>query len=128
MSPDLKMLVWTVLLTLGQCVIAAVGAQSQFGLSALAGDREGLPAVTGWAGRAARAHRNILESLPLFATLVLVAQVSGRANSMTALGAELFFWARLIYVPVYLLGIPWVRTAVWFVSVVGMVLILAQVL
>ena len=126
MTPDLKLLVWAVALTLVQCVIAVIGAQLQVGLPALAGNRENLPTITGWAGRAARAHRNILESLVLFAALVLVAQVAGKANPTTALGSELFFLARLIYVPVFLIGIPWVRTGVWGVSVIGLLLIFAQ--
>ena len=64
----------------------------------------------------------------LFAALVLVAQISGRANEMTALGAQLFFWARLAYAVVYLVGIPWLRTGVWFVSMIGLVLIFLQLL
>jgi len=126
MSPDLKLLVWSTAVTLLQAVIAALGAMLQVGLPALAGNRENLPAPDGWAGRAQRAHRNMLENLVLFAALVLVAQIAGKANAMTALGAELFFWARLVYVPVYLIGIPWVRTATWAVSVVGLVLIFLQ--
>ena len=126
MTPDLKLLVWAVALTLVQSVIAVIGAQLQVGLPALAGNRENLPPITGWAGRAARAHRNMLESLALFAALVLVAQVAGKANATTALGSALFFWARLIYVPVFLIGIPWVRTGVWAISVIGLLLILAQ--
>jgi len=126
MTPDLMLLVWAVALTVVQTVIAAMGAQMQVGLPALAGNRDGLPPITGWAARAARAHRNMLESLVLFAALVLVAHVGGKANATTALGCELFFWARLIYVPVYLIGIPWVRTGVWAVSIVGLVLIFAQ--
>jgi uncharacterized MAPEG superfamily protein len=126
MSPDLKLLVWAVALTLIQVVIAAAGAQFRVGLPTLAGNRENMPAITGWADRAARAHRNMLESLVLFASLVLVAQIAGKANAATALGAELFFWARLVYVPVYLLGIPWLRTGVWAVSVVGLVVIFVQ--
>lgn len=126
MSPDLTLLVWAVALTLVQCVIAVLGAMLQVGLPALAGNRENLPPITGWADRAARAHRNMLESLAMFAALVLVAQVAGKANATTALGSELFFWARLIYVPVYLIGIPWLRTGVWGASVVGLVLIFAQ--
>jgi uncharacterized MAPEG superfamily protein len=68
----------------------------------------------------------MLESLILFAALVLTAEVTGSANGMTAPGAELFFWARVFYVPVYWLGIPWVRTGVWAVSIVGLVLIFAR--
>ena len=128
MSTDLTLLVWAVGLTLVQSVIAVLGAQMQVGLPALAGNRENLPLITGWPDRAARAHRNMVENLVLFAALVLVAQVSGKANGMTALGSELFFWARLVYVPVFLIGIPWVRTVVWAVSVVGLVLIFIELL
>ena len=66
-------------------------------MPALAGNREGLPACTGWAGRAYRAHHNMLESLVLFAALVLVAVVTNKTNATTLLGAQLFFWARLAY-------------------------------
>jgi uncharacterized MAPEG superfamily protein len=126
MSIDLKLLVWSAALTLAQCLIAALGAMSQVGLPALAGSRDHLPAIEGWGGRAQRAHRNMLESLVLFAVVVLVAHVGGRANATTALGAQLFFWARLVYVPVYLIGIPWVRTGVWAISIVGLILIFVQ--
>ncbi|HMK68402.1 MAG TPA: MAPEG family protein [Stellaceae bacterium] len=128
MSPDLKFLVWSIALTAVQMVVAVLAAIQQVGLPELAGNREGLAAVTGMAGRAHRAHRNMLESLVLFAALVLVAQVTGKANAATALGAQLFFWARLAYAFVYLGGIPWVRTGVWAVSVVGLVMIFLQLI
>ena len=127
MSTDLHMLVWAVALTIVQTVLAAFGAMQQVGLPALAGNRESLPAIVGWAGRAGRAHRNMLENLVLFAALVLVAAATNRANAMTAMGAQLFFWARLIYVPVYIIGLPWVRTIVWAASVIGLVMIFLQV-
>jgi len=126
MRADLHMLLWSVALTVVQMLIAAAGANFQVGLPALAGNRDALPAITGWAGRAQRAHRNMLESLPLFIALVLIAQATGHANAMTALGAQLFFWARLVYAIVYVAGIPWLRTLVWFVSIVGLVLIFQQ--
>jgi uncharacterized MAPEG superfamily protein len=94
----------------------------------LAGNREGLAPCTGWAGRAQRAHHNMLENLVLLAALVLMAVVSGKTNAMTLLGAQLFFWARLAYAFVYLAGIPWLRTAVWLVSVIGLALIFVQLL
>jgi len=61
----------------------------------------------------------MLENLVLFAALVLVAQIAGKTDAMTALGAHLFFWARLIYVPVYLIGIPWARTGLWVCQWLG---------
>ena len=128
MKPELALLVWAVLLTFAQMLVAVMGATLQVGLPALAGNREGLASCTGWAGRAARAHHNMLENLVLFAALALVAVAVGRTNSTTLLGAQLFFWARLAYALVYLAGIPWLRTALWVVSVVGLALIFSQVL
>ena len=127
MTTDLTMLVWAVVLTLVQMIVAVLGAIAQVGVPALAGNRENLPAISGWADRAQRAHRNMLECLVLFAALVLVAQVAGKANATTALGAQMYFWARLVYAPVYIAGIPWLRTGVWAVSLVGLLMILLQV-
>src|SRR5918911_2426968 len=114
-QPERALLVWAVLLTFVQMLVAVSAATMQVGLPALAGNREGLAPCTGWAGRAARAHHNMLENLLLFAALVLVAALAGRTNSTTLLGAQLFFWARLVYAVVYLAGIPYLRTAVWLV-------------
>ena len=126
MKPELVWLLWALALAFAQMLIAVSGATLQVGLPALAGNREGLPPCTGWAGRAYRAHHNMLESLVLFAALVLVAVVTDKTNATTLLGAQLFFWARLAYAGVYLAGIPWLRTGVWLVSVVGLILIFSQ--
>jgi uncharacterized MAPEG superfamily protein len=115
-------------LTFIQAVVAVLGAVGAVGLAALAGNRDDLPGIEGWAGRAARAHRNMLESLVLFAILILVAHLTQRANAQTALGATIFFWARVAYAFVYVAGIPWLRTGVWAVSVVGLLMILLQLL
>jgi uncharacterized MAPEG superfamily protein len=123
MSPDLKYLLFSTILCFVQVLIAATGANQQVGLPTLAGNREGLPEYTGWAGRARRAHLNMLENLMLFAALVLIAAVSGKANGTTALGAMIFFWARLAYAVIYVIGIPWLRTLAWFVGVIGMAMI-----
>ena len=126
MKPELMVLVWSVVLAFVQVLIATQGAMMQVGLPALAGNRESLPVFTGWAGRAQRAQRNLVENLVVFAALVLVAVVAGKTNNMTLLGAQIFLWARVVYAAVYIAGIPWLRTGVWFVSVVGMILIFAQ--
>lgn len=126
MTPDLQMLVWSAALLLVQMAVAAIGAHGQVGLQALAGNREDLPAITGWAGRARRAHANMLENLVVFAIVVLVAHLAGTANATTALGAALFFWARVAYAIIYVAGLPWLRTAAWAVSVAGIVLIFTQ--
>jgi uncharacterized MAPEG superfamily protein len=127
MKPELMMLVWAVVLTFVQMLVAVTGATLQVGLPRLAGNREGLPALTGWALRAQRAHVNMLESLVLFAALILVAVVAGKTNPTTLLGAEIFLWARVAYAVVYWAGVPWLRTVVWFVSVIGLAMIFLQI-
>jgi len=126
MKPELMLLAWAVLLAFVQMLAAVSAATLQVGLPALAGNREGLAPCTGWAGRAARAHHNMLENLVLFAALVLVAVVAGKTNSNTLLGAQIFLWARVAYAVVYVAGIPWLRTVTWLVSVVGLALIFFQ--
>ena len=128
MSLDLKYLLFSVLLTFVQVLIAAAAANQQVGLSTLAGNREGMAQLTGFAGRARRAHLNMLENMVLFTVLVLVAAIAGKANAMTAMGALIFFWARLIYAVIYLLGIAWLRTLAWAVSVIGMIMIAWQLI
>jgi uncharacterized MAPEG superfamily protein len=126
MTPDLRLLLWSVALTFIEVVVAALAASGQVGLGVLAGNRDSLPRLTDFAGRATRAHRNMMESLPLFIALVLIAQIAGRTNGATLLGAQLFFWGRLAHWIIYLIGIPWLRTLAWVVSVIGMVMIFLE--
>ena len=128
MKPELTLLVWAAVLTLAQALVAAQGAMMQVGLVKLAGNRDGMPEIGGWGGRASRAHRNMLENLVLFAALVLVAVAAGKTNAMTLLGAQIFLYARIAYALVYIAGLPWVRTALWGVSVAGMALIFLQLI
>ena len=123
MSPDLYFLLMSTILCFVQMLIAATGANTQVGLPALAGNREGLPDIVGWPGRARPAHLNMIENLVLFAALVLIAAVAGKANATTAMGAMIFFWGRLAYALIYLIGVPWLRTLAWLVSVIGMAMI-----
>ena len=127
MTPEMMYLVWTVALTFILALIAVNGAMLQVGLPKLAGNREHMPEITGWAGRAVRAHRNMLESLVLFAVLVLVAQIANVHSAMTLLGAQLFFWGRVAHAVIYIAGIAWARTVAWAVSVAGLVLLFVAV-
>ena len=64
--------------------------------------------------------QNTLEGFILFAPLVVTAHVAGLSNAQTELGAAVFFWARVAYIPIYLIGIAYLRTAIWLVSIVGL--------
>ena len=128
MSPDLKYLLFSTILTFVQVLVAAMGANQAVGLNTLAGNREGLGEIPGWAGRAKRAHLNMIENMVVFAALVLTAAAAGKANAVTAMGAMIFFWARVAYAVIYIAGIAWLRTLVWIVSVIGMAMIAWELL
>ena len=127
MSAELSLLTWSVVLMFAQMLVAAMGANLQVGLSTLAGNREDMPALTGWAGRARRAHLNMLENLVLFAALVLVAHAAGKTSDTTVLGAQLFFWGRVVHAGSYIAGIPYVRTLGFFAGYVGMAMIFISI-
>jgi uncharacterized MAPEG superfamily protein len=90
------------------------------------GNREGLAPPIGMAGRADRAAKNQIEGMVMFLALVLAASIAGK-SAQAAYGATVFFWARLIYWPVYLAGIVYLRTLIWFVSLFGLFLIMKEV-
>jgi uncharacterized MAPEG superfamily protein len=124
MTTELCMLAWSVVLGLVQIALAATCSVSQRGLGWAASARDDAkPPLAGIGGRLDRARANFLETFPLFAAAVLAAHLLQQHDGMTVLGTQLYFWARLAYVPVYAAGIPYLRTLVWAVSIVGMVLV-----
>jgi len=127
MTTDLWMLVWTAILCTFFYLTYGLGRmQLSGGVQWAFGNRdtpiEGAP----WIERAIRAHHNLLENIAPFAILVLVAHVSGKANATTAIGATLFFWARVAHAATYIAGLIYWRTAAFFLATIGELLIFAQ--
>jgi uncharacterized MAPEG superfamily protein len=91
------------------------------------GNRDNLREATPLAGRAERTARNTAENFMLFAAIALVARAAGATSAKVASGAEIFFWSRLLYIPVYYVGIIYLRTAVWLVSVIGLAMMIAAI-
>jgi uncharacterized MAPEG superfamily protein len=129
MGIELQMLAWSVVLGLVQIALAAMASMRVRGLGWIVSPRDepGAPLV-GVGGRLERARNNFLETFALFAALVLAVVALGRQDAMSALGAQLYFWARVVYVPLYAAGIPYLRSLVWAVSLVGIVLVLLALL
>jgi uncharacterized MAPEG superfamily protein len=92
------------------------------------GNRDNLPEATPLAGRAQRTATNTLENFVFFAVIALVAQAVGNTSPRIVTGAEMFFWARIAYIPVYYAGIVYLRTAVWLVSIIGLVFMVSAIL
>lgn len=104
------------LLVLVTILVQVLAASAQVGLSTLARNRgEDMPPLTGLAGRLDRAQLNSVVALALFAPPVLILATSETTVS-GILPAQIFLLARLVYVVVYALGIPWVRTLSWLVA------------
>ncbi len=122
MTAELIMLFWAVVLTFLQVIATVILCNIQASPTELAGNRDTF-APEGIAGRASRAHRNMLENLPLFAALVLIVHVAGLSSDTSVLGAQIFVIARLAFAIIYIIGIPWIRTAAFLISVVGLVMV-----
>ncbi len=125
MTIELKMLGWSIALGLAYVLIAATLSTLQRGLTWNAGNRDGdVKPLTGVAARADRASRNFLETFVFFAAAVLVVELAHRNSNITAMGVQIYFWARVAYLPVYAVGIPYLRTAVWAVGFWGLLQVL----
>ncbi len=125
MGIELKFLAWAVVLGFVQLLLADVLMTAQRGTKWNVGPRDGEPRpLSGMAARAERAFRNFLETFAFFAAVVLAVVVAGRTDASTALGAQLYLWARLVYVPLYLLGIPYLRSLAWVGSVAAIAMVL----
>ena len=122
MTRLLDFVVYTALLTWISIMLGAALRNREWTLAGMKvglSNRDRLPEATALGGRAERAAANTKENFILFAALALTAQLAGLGEQATA-GAAVFFWARVVYLPVYLLGITYLRSAVWGVGVVGL--------
>lgn len=129
MPIELKMLAWSVVLGLVQILLQGAAVTRDRGTKWNAGPRDAvLPPPSPLAGRLDRALRNFLETFPLFAAAVLAVIAAGVADERTALGVQLYFWARVVYVPLYAAGIPYLRSVVWVVSIAGILMVLNRLL
>ena len=124
MSMDLKMLIAGAVLTVLLTLPYSIGFLFTRGLYVVAGNREDFPPGTGWIGRSHRAHLNMVENMVPFTALVLAAAAAGQADGWTALGAQVFFYSRVVHAVVYTLGVPWLRTLAFIGGLIGMGMIL----
>ncbi len=128
-SVELRMLTLSVVLGIVQIIAASHAASLQRGYRWAASPRdEKVDPLHGVAGRLDRALHNFVETFALFAAVVLVAHVTDTHDALTEWGARLYFWGRVAYVLLYAAGVPLLRSLVWNVATVGIVLIIAALL
>jgi len=81
-----------------------------------------------WAHRAYRAHMNAFEGIALFAPLAITVQVSGMGNEVTAMACATYFWARLIYAPLYYFDVPYFKTTAWMIGLTATLVLAYELL
>lgn len=130
MNALLELVVYTAILTFVSILLGAFLRNREWtseGLQAALSNRDNLPAPTPLGGRAERAAANNIEALLLFTPIALVANAAGMATE-ALLGAQIFFWARVAYLPIYLAGIVYLRSLVWGVGVLGLAMMVIALL
>ena len=124
MSVEVTGLVAAILLGIFQVILASQALTFQRGFKWNMSSREqDVPPATGLAGRLDRALQNFKETFPLFASAILLALVTQKTSSYSALGAQVYILARVAYVPVYAAGIQGLRSLVWLTSMAGLALV-----
>ena len=126
MTPEFIMLAFTLILAIVQIGAAGMARTAELGANWNAGPRDGeAPPPGRLAGRLHRAQTNLFETLPLFAAAVIMAHIAGKDGTLTAVGTHLYFFGRLVYAPLYAFGVPYIRSLVWMIAAVGLILVIA---
>ena len=93
------------------------------GLTTAAGNQHDIAPWDGWNDRLNRALRNLIEAIAVYAPIAIAVYALGVGNDTSALGAKVFLAARVVHAIVYTAGVPWVRTAAWFIGVIGILMV-----
>ncbi len=122
-------LVGAMVLGLIHLAAASFAYKAQVGNAYTIGARdENLPR-TGVAGRLDRAHRNFLETFPIFVAAVLLLTVLQRTGGwLSEAGAMLYLAGRIIFLPLYAAGTPWLRTFSWNAATLGLAMVIAALI
>ena len=129
MSIEVTILYVATLLGLAQVLLASQLVTMQRGIKwNLSSRDQSAPPLHGAAGRLDRAAKNFLETFPFFAAAILMLQILGRNSNLSELGAEIYLIARVVYVPVYGIGITGLRSAIWLASLVGLAMVLLAII
>lgn len=128
MSIEIQLLFCAIALGIVQLLLAILVSVGGRGMSWALGARDAdAPSLGKFAGRIDRAYKNFVETFPFFAVAVLVAHALDKHTATSTMGAQVYIWARLLYIPAYVIGIPMVRTLIWMASIAGIVMAMAAV-
>jgi len=123
MTFELWALLSAALLGLVHMTAASFTYKAQVGNKYTVGPRDNEIVPVGVAGRMNRAQRNFLETFPIFVAVILIVQIAQVSGSLSYWGSILYLAGRLIFIPLYAIGVPWLRTFSWNLATLGLVLV-----
>ncbi|MDQ4419983.1 MAPEG family protein [Sphingobium sp. DEHP117] len=125
MATELTILAWAGVLLLVHIFAAGNAKTKQYGVQWNVGPRDGeLPPLSPVAGRLVRAQANYMETLPLAIIALAGVVIAGRASELTALAGWVWLGARVVYLPIYAMGIPVLRSVAFLVSLAALLTVL----
>lgn len=125
MPVELKIAAFGAVLLLVHILVAGNARTKQYGRRWNVGARdEEQPPLNPVAGRLARAQANFQETFPIAVVALLGVVVAGQTSPITAIGGWIWLAARTIYLPIYAMGVPVVRTVVFGISIGGLGMVL----
>jgi uncharacterized MAPEG superfamily protein len=127
MSIELTLLIWSAALAFAYIFVQSTAYRLDYGLLHAGSQRDGEREPNKWTMRGNRALRNFLETYGIFIALAVATELSGRSDGLTQWGSQIWFWARWAYLPAYFIDIPFMRSAIWLISLLGLVLLFVGV-
>jgi uncharacterized MAPEG superfamily protein len=128
MSVETWALLGAMILGLIHLTAASLTFKAQVGNAYSVGPRDDDLRPQGLAGRLDRAQRNFLETFAIFAAAVLLLVALDREGGrLSQVGAVLYLGGRIVFLPLYAAGTPWVRTFSWNIATLGLALTMAAV-
>ena len=126
MTPLLGLLLFAALLGLVEAVATGPAGTSQRGFAWSAGPRDApAPPLTGIPARIQRASANFNETFVFFVVAALVAHLSVRETPLALWGGWIYVAARLAHWPLYVAGVPVIRSLAWLASLIGILMVAA---
>jgi uncharacterized MAPEG superfamily protein len=124
MPTEFTMLAVLILLALVNIVWAGSARTKQYGRDWNMGARDAtMPPLDPLPARLQRAQANLFETLPLFVAALLGAAAVDHLGPLTYWGSIVYVVGRIVYLPLYAAGIPKVRTLVFSISLLGLLMV-----
>ena len=123
MSVELTLLIWSAALAFAYLVVQSTAYRLDYGVKFAGTQRDNERAPNKWTARGNKALRNFLETYAIFIALAVATEISGRCDGLTQWCVQIWFWARWAYLPGYFIDIPFLRSGIWTVSMIGLAML-----